>query len=114
MDTVLCDLRKSILIKLLVDFAKLHASVASTVCEVRLPKQAKGQGRPASIDDVSSDFFSTFGIALIHGRAFSHSDVTATASAPVAIVSDAFAKAFWGTDDPLGKTIVTPDDNILS
>lgn len=81
--------------------------------EVRLPKQAKGQGRPASVDDVSSDFFSTFGISLVHGRPFSHSDVTAKASAPVAIVSEAFARAFWGNDDPLGKTIITPDDRHL-
>ena len=47
------------------------------VSEVRLDKQTKGQGRPASVDNVSPDFFSTFGIALMHGRSFQHSDVPA-------------------------------------
>ena len=83
------------------------------VSEVRLDKQTKGQGRPASVDNVSPDFFSTFGIALMHGRSFQHSDVPATGSAQVAIVSQAFAKAFWGANDPVGKVVVTPDDRRL-
>jgi putative ABC transport system permease protein len=78
--------------------------------EVRLSDQAAGHGRSASVDDVSAGFFTTFGIPLVHGRSFLPSDLSATASAPVAIVSTAFAKTFWGDDDPLGKTIVTPDD----
>ena len=81
--------------------------------EIRLPNQSKGQGRPASVDIVSSDFFSTFGIQLLHGRSFLRSDTSATTSAPVAIVSEAFAKAFWGDQDPLGKTLITPDDRRL-
>ena len=83
------------------------------ISEVRLDKQTKGQGRPASIDNVSPDFFSTFGIALMHGRFFQHSDVPATGSAQVAVVSQAFAKAFWGDNDPVGKVVVTPDDRRL-
>ena len=81
--------------------------------EVRLANQAKGQGRPASIDNVSTDFFSTFGITLLRGRPFLRSDVSAFSGTQVAVVSGAFAKAFWGNDDPLGKVVVTPDDRHL-
>jgi ABC-type antimicrobial peptide transport system permease subunit len=83
------------------------------ISELRLDKQTKGQGRPASIDNVSPDFFSTFGIALLHGRFFQHSDVPATNAAQVAVVSQAFAKAFWGDNDPVGKVVVALDDRRL-
>jgi predicted permease len=85
----------------------------ATVSEVRLDGQDKGQGRPASIDNVSADFFSTFGISLMHGRAFERADVSAASAAQVAVVSQAFAKAFWGDNDPMGKLVVTPDDRHL-
>jgi len=83
------------------------------ISELRLDKQIKGHGRPASVDNVSPDFFSTFGIALLHGRLFQHSDVPSTGGAQVAVVSQAFAKAFWGASDPVGKVVVTPDDRRL-
>jgi ABC-type antimicrobial peptide transport system permease subunit len=83
------------------------------VNEVHLNNQTKGQGRPASIDNVSSDFFSTFGIRLMQGRAFERSDVSATSGTQVAIVSQAFAKAFWGNNAPVGKAVVKPDDRHL-
>ena len=78
--------------------------------EVRVEKQIKGQGLAATIDNVSVDFFSTFGIPLLLGRSFAESDVSTSSSAPVAIVSQAFAKAFWADHDPIGKVVVTPDD----
>lgn len=81
--------------------------------EVRLANQIKGQGRPASIDNVSTDFFSTFEIPLLRGRPFLRSDISASGSAKVAVVSGAFARAFWGNDDPLGKIVVTPNDKHL-
>ena len=82
--------------------------------EIRMDNQTKGQGRPASVDNVSADFFSTFGISLLYGRAFVHSDVPATGSAQVAIVSQTFAKTFWGDDSPVGKVVVTPDKRRLT
>ena len=40
---------------------------------------------------------------VIHGRGFSEAD---HADAPVAvIVNDTFARAAWGSDDPLGRRI---------
>ena len=83
------------------------------ISEVRLDNQAKGQGRPASIDNVTADFFPTFGISLMHGRSFQGSDASASGSAQVAIVSQAFAMAFWGNNDAVGKVVVTPDDRRL-
>lgn len=81
--------------------------------EVRLENQIKGQGRAAAIDKVSADFFSTLGIPLLHGRSFIESDVSTSKSTPVAIVSQTFARTFWGDNDPLGKVVVTPDDKHL-
>jgi predicted permease len=86
---------------------------AAPISEVRLETQIRGQGRPTSIDNVSPNFFSTFGIPLIHGRSFLRSDVSANNSSQVAIVSQAFAKAFWPDSDPVGKIVVTPDDRHL-
>lgn len=84
------------------------------VSEIRLDGQNAGQGSPAAINDVSSDYFSTLNIQILHGRAFAHSDVTATSRAPVTVVSAAFAKSFWGANDPLGKAVVTPDGRRLT
>jgi|HubBroStandDraft_4_1064222.scaffolds.fasta_scaffold14825_2 putative ABC transport system permease protein len=94
-------------------WASLAPFAAAPVSEVRLETQSRGQGRPASIDNVSPEFFSTFGIPLMHGRSFLPSDVVADNGTPVAIVSQAFAKAFWADSDPVGKIVVTPDDRHL-
>jgi predicted permease len=78
--------------------------------EIRLPKQEKREGRPATIDTVSTDFFSTFGIRMMAGRSFLSPDSTSTYGSSVAVVSQAFVKQFWPGENPLGKIIVTPDD----
>jgi predicted permease len=78
--------------------------------EIRLPQQEKGQGKPASIDNVSTDFFSTFGIRMLAGRFFLPSDLTSGNASSVAVVSQAFAKQFWSDNDPMGKVVVTPED----
>ena len=81
--------------------------------EIRSGSQSKGHGHAASIDDVSPNFFSTFAIPLLHGRSFLHSDMPASGSASVAVVSRAFARTFWGDSDPVGKVVVTPDERRL-
>ena len=82
--------------------------------EIRTEKQAKGQGLNASIDTVSTEYFSTFGVPLLRGRFFSEADVSASGHTTVAVVSRAFAHDFWGEADPIGKVIVTPDDRHLT
>jgi predicted permease len=81
--------------------------------EIRLPGQAEGKGQPASIDDVSINFFSTFGIDALRGRLFLATDAGPTGATSVAVISRSFANQFWPGSDPLGKTIVTPDDRRL-
>jgi putative ABC transport system permease protein len=81
--------------------------------EVRLANQTRGQGRPAAIDSVSVAFFSTFGISLVSGRPFQPSDLSGSGGEPVAIVSEAFAKSFWGNGNPVGNVVITPDDRKL-
>lgn len=81
--------------------------------EIRMPGQSVGQGKPASVDDVSSGFFTTFGIPLMKGRAFNSTDPTSSTGDSVAVVSQAFARNFWPASDPLGKVIITPNNRRL-
>jgi len=78
--------------------------------EIRLTGQEKGQGKPTSVDSVSTDFFSTFGIRVIAGRSFLSSDETSASPGSVVVVSQALAKQFWPNDNPIDKVITTPDD----
>jgi predicted permease len=82
--------------------------------EIRLPRQMKGTGQPVSVDDVTSSFFSSFGIRVLRGRLFLSADATSTGTSTVAVVSQAFAKQFWPGSDPVGKKIVMPDDRQLT
>lgn len=52
---------------------------------------------------VSADYLATLGVPLLGGRDFAASDVDG--SEPVAIVNQAFAKHFWGSESPIGRTI---------
>ena len=97
-----------------VAYASLHPFNQSPPDEIRLPSQTKGTGQPASVDDVSTSFFSLFDIRLMRGRVFLPSDVSSTGASPLAVVSQAFARQFWPAGDPLGKTIVMPDDRHLT
>jgi ABC-type antimicrobial peptide transport system permease subunit len=82
--------------------------------EIRLPGQTQGKGQPVSIDEVSSEFFSTFGIDALRGRLFLAADAGSTGPISVAVISRAFANQFWPGSDPLGKVIVTPDGRRLT
>lgn len=94
-------------------YASLAPFSLPALDEVRVENRGKGQGRPATIDVVSPNFFSTFGIPLLHGRFFEPSDLSAGGTGSVAIVSRSFARAFWGDNDPMGKVVVTPDNRRL-
>jgi len=52
---------------------------------------------------VSPAYFHTMAIPLVRGRDFSDRD--GSAGPPVAIVSEAAAKKFWGDADPIGRTV---------
>jgi putative ABC transport system permease protein len=52
---------------------------------------------------VSPDYLATLGVPLLMGRDFGANDVAG--SEPVAIVNEAFAKHFWKTESPIGRTL---------
>ena len=52
---------------------------------------------------VSPDYFATLGVPLVAGRDFGRGDVEG--SEPVAIVNQAFARRFWASASPIGRTI---------
>jgi predicted permease len=52
--------------------------------------------------DVDADYFRALGIALVGGRAFTVSEVRS--NAPVAVVSEAFARRFWPGQNAIGRT----------
>jgi predicted permease len=65
-------------------------------------------GEPGSTRDfdgnvITPGYFSTVGIPLRRGRDFTAQDTEG--SAPVAIVSEAFAKTVWNTVDAVGRTL---------
>ncbi len=94
-------------------YASLPPFNQSPPDEIRLPHQTKGTGQPVSVDQVSNSFFSTFGIRVLRGRLLLSTDASATGASPVAVVSQAFAQQFWPGADPLGRTVVMPDDRHL-
>ncbi len=95
-------------------YASLQPFSQSPPDEIRLPRQTKGTGRPASVDEVSDSFFSSFGIGVLRGRLFLSTDTTSTGAAPVAVVSRAFANEFWPGSDPIDQKVVMPDDRYLT
>ena len=63
----------------------------------------KGASVPIDWRTVSPGYFETMRIPLLRGREFTDSD---SVNAPeVMILSRATARAFWGDDDPIGRTV---------
>jgi predicted permease len=54
---------------------------------------------------VDERYFPLLGIRLLRGRAFDSRDIQG--SAPVAVVSEAFARRYWPDEDPVGRSLVT-------
>ena len=58
----------------------------------------------ADVRPASSNFFSTLGIPILRGRAFTSAEEN-FGPPPVVVVSQAFVRKFFPTEDPLGKRI---------
>lgn len=71
-----------------------------------IPVPTGARGPHAGVSAVSPDYFSTVGIPLRRGRAFTAADRDTANDA--AIVSERMVKEYWGDRDPIG-TRITPD-----
>lgn len=61
-----------------------------------------------SPNTVTPGYFKTFGLNVIRGRDFTDADRQGTQ--PVAVISDAMARHFFGNGDPIGRTFVLGPD----
>lgn len=71
-----------------------------------LAPAAGGDGIGAHFNHVGAGYFDIFGIPVLRGRAIEASDL-APASPDVALVSQRFARQFFGEADPIGRTVST-------
>jgi putative ABC transport system permease protein len=77
--------------------------------DVRVAGQPPGSGLMISVNSVSASFFQTLEIPIVRGRSFSDGDAASDRPAPIAVVSEAFARSFWPGEDPVGKVVEAPD-----
>ena len=78
------------------------------------PQPQEGTADTANYVPASPRYFSVMGIPLLRGRLFSESD--ASSSAAVALISEAMAKRYFPSEDPLGRhlTFGFPANGIVS
>ncbi|HJU67900.1 MAG TPA: ABC transporter permease [Gemmatimonadaceae bacterium] len=62
-----------------------------------------GRPRGAQLDFAGVGYFSTLGIPIRQGRAFTEDD--RAGGAPVAIVNETMARRIWGSQSPIGKCV---------
>ena len=58
---------------------------------------------------VTADYFATFGLPILRGRALNDAD--RSSSLPVVVVSRGLAARMWPGQDPLGKRLRFPGDS---
>jgi predicted permease len=73
---------------------------------IRGPVQGPEKGRGISINQVTDGYFETTGIRLLSGRLFTPRD--RSGSLRVAILNETAARAFFGAETPLGRTVNFP------
>jgi predicted permease len=73
------------------------------------PMQVDGQAArtttaPGVRRFIQPNFFKTLGVRMLRGREFTDRDVTGLAP-PVVIINEAFARLYFGDDDPIGRHV---------
>ena len=69
-------------------------------------RQRKAAGNPSvDVNDVGANFFATFRIPIVAGRAFDASDTST--SRKVAVVNQSLAKTYYPNVNPIGRTFET-------
>jgi predicted permease len=76
--------------------------IGAPTFDVQIPGQAR---RPAGINWVSPDFFTTLEIPIVSGRAFLESDPTCGNTGCAVVVSERLAREFWPSENPLGQML---------
>ena len=66
-------------------------------------KSPDGRPTPAQIDFAGTDYFSTLGIPIRQGRAFTAED--REGGAPVVIINETLARRVWGGASPIGRCL---------
>jgi predicted permease len=56
-----------------------------------------------------ADYFSTIGLRIVRGRAYTADEVRSRA--PVVVISETLARVFWPDQDPVGQTLKPFDDS---
>jgi predicted permease len=72
---------------------------------------AEGLAFNATWNSVGGDYFSTVGLPVLRGRAFTEMEATKADGVRVAIVDDVLAKKLWPDADALGQRIQFAGDN---
>ena len=62
-----------------------------------------GAGRVVYFNRTGADYFETLGVRIVAGRTFTPDEIAARA--PVALVSQSLARAYWQDQSPLGGTL---------
>ena len=66
---------------------------------------AEGLAFNARWNSVGADYFTTMGLPLLRGRAFTRAETDATGAPAVAIIDEALAKKLWPAGDALGQRL---------
>jgi predicted permease len=85
----------------LAEVGLMTGSNASSTVKVEGYEAKEDEDMNPDLNGVAPEFFSTLGIPLFSGRDFTEAD---DLEAPrVAVVNEAFARYFFGSDDPIGR-----------
>jgi putative ABC transport system permease protein len=95
---------------------RARPGAAAASCSVSVPVRGTGSTRALSVDGlppteqrdaftnrVTADYFKTFGLSLLRGRLLADTDTVD--STKVVVVSERFAREYFGDDDPVGRTL---------
>lgn len=86
-----------------VNILPLSSNYDSRAIQLNDHPKPDGQGPSPQARSVTRGYFAVMGIPLLRGRLFDEHDTEA--SAKVAVISDAMARAYWPGEDALGKRI---------
>jgi putative ABC transport system permease protein len=71
--------------------------------EVDIPGKAHSDAWRATLELASADYFRTFNIPFLKGRAFTESEIESQQK--VVVINETFRKKFFGNEDPIGRAV---------